>query len=423
MESDPIFALEQNSSDMLQQMEMLNSLFEFATEGILVANSKGEIRHANPATERMFGYDRGELNGKLVEVLLPKRYRHDHVGHREGYVQKPSPRSMGHGRDLYGLRKDGSEVMVEVSLSPFETHEGKFVMSFMVDVTERKKNEIELRLAHERLKQTTDALSLLNAELESKVQERTEELAEAIQKLAASKGEVMRALEKEKEVNELKSRFITTASHEFRTPLGTILSSVSLIGRYESETDIDKRKKHVDRIKSAVNNLTEILNDFLSIEKLEEGVIRCKPELVDLCELLREICDDMRSIARKGQQINLDCSIGMISLDPQIMKNAILNLVSNAIKYSDENAIISITVADRGDKLEIRVKDNGIGIPAEDVPNIFERFYRAKNSGNIQGTGLGLNIVRKYIEILGGTVTCDSRYGEGSTFTVIIPNK
>lgn len=406
---------------MLRKLETLNSLFDYATEGIIIADPHGVITLANPATERMFGYDRGELIGKKIEVLLPKRYHDKHVGYRESYVKKSEPRAMGHGRDLYGLRKDGTEIMVEVSLSPFETQEGKYVMSFMVDVTERKKNEIELRLAHERLKQTSDALSMLNAELESKVQERTEELAEAIQRLAQSKGEVMRALEKEKEVNELKSRFITTASHEFRTPLGTILSSVSLIARYESDADTDKRKKHVERIKSAVTNLTEILNDFLSIEKLEEGIIRCKPEATDLMKLLHEITDDMKGISQKAQTISIEYKGNpVVYIDPQLVKNAMMNLVSNAIKYSGEGSVIEVR-AKADDYLKIEVQDNGIGIPAEDVPHIFERFYRAKNSGNIQGTGLGLNIVKKYIELMGGKISCVSKFGEGSTFTVDIP--
>lgn len=415
---------EQNMPVMRRELEMLHSLVEYATEGIIIADSKGEITMTNPAAERMFGYDRNELVGKKIEVLLPKRYRDHHVGHRDSYMEKPAPRSMGHGRDLYGLRKDGSEIIVEVSLSPFETHDGKFVMSFMVDVTERKKNEIELRLAHERLKQTSDALSMLNAELESKVQERTEELAEAIQRLAASKGEVMRALEKEREVNEMKSRFITTASHEFRTPLGTILSSVSLIGRYETEADNDKRKKHIERIKSAVTNLTEILNDFLSIEKLEEGVVRQKAELIDLRKLLTEIGDDMRSISQKDQTISLDFTgDNFVTLDPQLAKNAVMNLVSNAIKYSGEGSKIQVRANTTGGKLKLEVEDNGIGIPEEDVPHIFERFYRARNSGNIQGTGLGLNIVKKYVELMDGTITCSSKFGEGTTFTVEIPLK
>lgn len=407
---------------MRREIEMLNSLFEYASEGIIICDNQGVIRLVNPAGEKMFGYGKGELNDKKIEILLPRRYHDKHVGHREGYIKRPEPRSMGHGRDLYGLRKDGTEIMVEVSLSPFETVEGKFVMSFMVDVSERKKNEIELSLAHERLKQTTDALSLLNAELESKVQDRTEELAEAIEKLAESKGEVMRALERERELNEMKSRFITTASHEFRTPLGTILSSVSLIGRYESNEDSDKRKKHIERIKAAVNNLTEILNDFLSIEKLEEGIIRCKPESVNLYELVREMCDVMRGIAKNGQTISLQYNCPqVITIDPQLMKNAVLNLLSNAIKYSGDHSDISVVVHVNDDRLFLDVSDTGIGIPAEDLQHIFERFYRAKNSGNAQGTGLGLNIVKKYVELMDGSIHCKSEVGKGSTFTIDIP--
>ncbi len=418
-----IFAAnEQNDSLMKRDMEMLNSLFEFATEGIVICNDKGEIRLANPAAEKMFGYERDELKGQKIEVLIPMRHRQGHISHRDGYVQKPEPRVMGSGRDLHGVRKDGSEIKVEISLSPFITTEGKFVMSFVVDISERKRNEVELRLAHERLQQTSEALSLLNAELESKVQARTEELAEAIHSLAQSKREVMRALEREKELNELKSRFITTASHEFRTPLGTILSSVSLIARYDTTEDAEKRKKHIERIKSSVNNLTEILNDFLSIEKLEEGIVRCNPETFDFKKLMHDMSDDMRNIAKAGQTITLDYSgASEVCLDRQLLKNSIINLFSNAIKYSPENKPIHVNVEIGNDKLKMNIRDNGIGIPEEDQPNIFERFYRAKNSGNIQGTGLGLNIVKKYVELMDGTISFESRFNEGTTFTLEIP--
>ncbi len=407
---------------MKRELEMLNSLFEYATEGIIICNLAGEISMVNPAAERMFGYAPDELNGKKIEVLLPMRHREKHAGLREGYTVHPEPRAMGSGRDLYGMRKDGKEIMVEVSLSPFNTTEGKFIMSFVVDITERKNNEIDLRLAHERLQQTSEALAKLNAELESKVRDRTEELADAIQRLAGSKREVMRALEREKELNEMKSRFVTTASHEFRTPLGTILSSVSLIARYDAQEDTDKRKKHIERIKAAVTNLTELLNDFLSLEKLEEGIIRCNPEHFNFAALVGTIVDDMRSLAGKGQAITLSYTgAAEIYLDPQLLKNTIINLISNAIKYSPEGKPIAVRVAITDDNLRLDIEDKGIGIPAEDQANVFERFYRARNSGNIQGTGLGLNIVKKYVELMGGEISFVSNFGEGTTFTVELP--
>jgi PAS domain S-box-containing protein len=407
---------------MKRELEMLNSLFEFATEGIIICDTSGTIRMSNPAGEKMFGYSENELRGNKIEILLPPRYHHKHVDHRENFVKKPEPRAMGVGRNLFGKRKDGTEIMLEVSLSPFKTTEGDFVMSFVVDVTGRKKSEMDLQLAHERLQQTTDALSLLNTELETKVKERTEELAVAIQRLALSKRDVMQALEKEKDLNELKSRFVTTASHEFRTPLATILSSVSLIARYDSNADSEKREKHISRIKSSVNNLTQILNDFLSIEKLEEGIVHNNPVKFNFAELVTEVSEDLRGISKKGQTIAVEYSGSEeITLDPQLMKNVMINLVSNAIKYSPEEKEIEINVEVDKKNLRVDIVDHGIGIPEEDQHHLFERFFRAKNSGNAQGTGLGLNIVKKYVELMDGEISFVSSFNEGSTFTISIP--
>ena len=406
---------------MNKEKSLLDALFEHATEGIIICNERGIITMINPAGTTTFGYDQDELLGQSIDVLLPKRVRDGHHKLRESYNENPAPRKMGEGRDLFGSRKDGSEIMVAVSLSPFETVQGKFVMAFVVDITSRKRNESDLLIAHEQLRQSADAIQQLNRELEDKVQARTEELADAIQQLAESKREVMLALEKERELNELKSRFVTMASHEFRTPLGTILSSASLIGKYETNEHQTKREKHIDRIKAAVSNLTEILNDFLSLEKLEEGVVRCQMVRINGKQLLSETIDDLKGISRNGQTIELVYEGNEeIFADPQLMKNILINLVSNAIKYSKDDGQITVSSAVTSERFELNITDRGIGIPLEDQKNIFDRFFRATNAGNIQGTGLGLNIVKKYVELMDGSISFVSSE-EGTTFTVSLP--
>lgn len=396
---------------MIQKIEMLNALFKHATEGIVVVGKDGGIVIANPKAEQLFGYVKDELIGKKIEVLIPQRYATGHVNHRDGYARNPHARSMGIGMDLFAMRKDGSEFPVEISLSNFSTSEGEYFMSFIIDITERKKQETEI--------------IKLNAELEKRVEERTEELAHAINRLAESKQEVMRALETEKELNELKSRFITTASHEFRTPLATILSSVSLIGEYPESSEQEKRLKHIRRIKSSVHNLTQILNDFLSLSKLEEGIVRNQPSEISVDEFAKDLIDEMKPTLKNGQSIHYvhQGKENSVEIDQQLLKNVLINLISNAIKYSHEDKEIYFTTACEKGKVVITVKDQGIGIPKEDQPLLFKRFFRAQNANNIQGTGLGLNIVKKYIELMDGDIRFKSEIDEGSVFTLEFPMK
>lgn len=244
--------------------------------------------------------------------------------------------------------------------------------------------------------------------------------------MAESKKELEKSLEKEKELNELKSRFVTTASHEFRTPLATILSSSSLIEKYNEKEDEPKRRKHLQRIQSSVNNLIEILNDFLSIGKLEEGVIRNKPEPLQVNDFVGGVVDGNRAILKKDQKVNYHHIDGNhnAEADLQMFKNVILNLLSNAAKYSNEGQTIDITtevIPGLAEMIELKVKDHGIGIPDKDQPHLFERFFRAKNAMNIEGTGLGLNIVKKYVELMHGSISFISTLGEGTEFTVRIP--
>jgi len=403
---------------MLKEIEMLDALFKHATEGIIVSDIKGTIVMVNPTAEKLFGYEPEELIGKTIETLIPRKYAHSHVKNREGYNEKPRPRTMGIGMDLHARRKDESEFPVEISLSNFNTTDGSYIMAFVIDISIRKEHEIEIIKANEEIKS-------LNIELESRVTERTEELAQAMNKLAESKQEIMRALEKEKELNELKSRFVTAASHEFRTPLATILSSVSLISRYKQTEEDDKRSKHITRIKSSVNNLTEILNDFLSLGKLEEGMIRNNPQAIHLESFAGEVAEEMKSMLKDDQKI-IYKHIGKdeeVKVDKHLLKNVLINLLSNAIKYSGEGKEIYFNTSEtKTGHLLIRIQDKGMGIPDADQPMLFERFFRAQNAGNIQGTGLGLNIVKKYVEIMGGEILFTSKLNEGSIFTITIPN-
>ena len=260
------------TSEIFYGEEKFKALFEYATEGILLVNQSGKIILANPACEKLFGYENGELQGNPIELLIPQRFAHNHSAHREKFNKNPHPRTMGIGMDLYGKRKNSEEFSVEVSLSPLETSTEKFVIAFIIDITTRKKNE-------DYIKKQKEELEILTKDLEKRVKDRTMILEEALHQLEKSREELSIALEKEKELNEMKSRFVSMASHEFRTPLATILSSIVLVTKYREQNDKENEMRHIERVKSSVSHMTDILNDMLSISKLEEGKINVKASL------------------------------------------------------------------------------------------------------------------------------------------------
>ncbi|WP_207431536.1 hybrid sensor histidine kinase/response regulator [Sabulibacter ruber] len=288
--------------------------------------------------------------------------------------------------------------------------------------------ERSIRYSIEHAKSLAEIQSL-NAQLEQRVEERTQELAEAIQKLEntnrilyEAQQEIEKALQKEKELNELKSRFVTTASHEFRTPLSTVLSSASIIARYKTTEEDQKRLKHVDRIKSAVQNLTVILNDFLSISRIEEGKVYNIPSTFNLVSFANEVVDEMQALVKDGQKIVYRHEGSeMVELDKQLLKNILINLLSNASKYSAEGKTIHLSTHVTPETSIITVQDEGIGIPAQDQTHLFTPFFRAQNATNIQGTGLGLNIVKRYVEVMDGTLDFKSELNQGTTFTITFP--
>jgi signal transduction histidine kinase len=243
-----------------------------------------------------------------------------------------------------------------------------------------------------------------------------------------SEEEIRKTLEKERQLNELKSRFVSMASHEFRTPLGSILSSTSLIEEYlgQKDTTVDfvrgKSEKHIKRIKSSIANLISILNDFLSLEKLEQGKVESKATVFNIEEFSKEIIEEVQPSLKKEQKIKYTHkgNGNEVCIDQQILKNVLLNLASNAIKYSPEGALIELKTISNNGNLTLEVTDQGMGIPEDDQQHLFERFFRAKNATNVQGTGLGLNIVKRYVELMGGSISFKTKENEGTTFKVTI---
>ncbi len=286
----------------------------------------------------------------------------------------------------------------------------------------------------------------MNAELEKRVSRRTEELAAAINQLLninkklefeiqerksaenalLEKEKALRkAYEREKELNHLKSRFVSMASHEFRTPLSAILSSAELIEAYNDGGQDQKREKHIVRIRSAVNNLTSILNDFLSLSKLEEGKVLSHPVEFMFNDFCNDLLDDILPILKPGQKVisPTDNLKTVLFLDHKLLKNILLNLFSNAIKYSEQGKSIYFEFSMDEKSLYFSIRDEGIGIPSEEQEHLFTRFFRAHYVENIQGTGLGLTIVKRYLELMNGTIQYESKEGHGTKFKISLPKK
>jgi len=401
-----------------------NVLFENKTVGIIIVNSKGNIIESNVYAGMLFGYTPCELKQINVDQLVPNSIRDQHVAHRQDFAARPRTRTMGTGLDLNGQRKDGSVFPIEISLSPFEKDGLRFVTAFIMDISLRKQNEMKIRKQNEELEAIKIQLEELNIALEKKVSDRTKILQETLFELENSRNELTEALEKEKELGELKSRFVSMASHEFRTPLAAVLSSANLMSRYIDGGQPEKCIRHIQRIKSSVDHLNNVLEDFLSLGKIEEGKINIQSSEFNLCHEIESLVTDMQEIAKSGQKVlfhrkfDWDC---IIRGDRHLLRNAMINLISNAIKFSEEGKNIDVSVEKASRWVQISIQDHGLGIPDEEQKHLFDRFFRASNVSNIQGTGLGLYIVKRYVEMMNGELSFTSNNGKGTTFTIQIP--
>src|SRR5690242_2286049 len=406
---------------LIREQEKFKAVFQNASLGILVVDQTGAITLANNFLITLFGYsNENELIGKKLEILIPQRYHHQHVADRERFTEHPTTRPMGMGRDLFGISKSGRELPLEISLSSYSNDEGVFSIAFISDITSRIEAQNKLKEQRLELAAMNKKMEALNEELEKKVEARTAKLQETMQKLEASKDELSKALSKERDLGDMKSAFVSMASHEFRTPLSTILSSASLLAKYKLTEDQEKRDRHIQRIKSSVINLNNILNEFLSLGKIEDGKITAHESVFDIKEFVSLQINEMNEILKPGQKVTYSHKgNNEVTLDEVLFKNILINLLSNAIKFSAENKPVFITtnVSDR--KLTFSIKDEGMGISKKDQAHLCEIFFRAGNALNIPGTGLGLHIVAKYVEMMNGTIEIKSELDKGTEIILI----
>lgn len=413
-----------SQTDFQKNSKIFSLLFEGISEGIIVVDETQHVVEVNTAAEIMFGYKKNELMGRHLDVLIPKNYRPNHSKYADEFIDKSEKRQMGHGRNLYGLKKNGEIFPVEAGLNPFQYEGKRYVMSLISDITERQTQKSKIEE--------------LNRDLERKIEQRTEELkltidelqnlntklGREVQKRKQAEAKTKKALQKEIELNELKTKFLSLVSHEFKTPLSGILTSSTLAKKYTESEQQEKREKHLNTIKNKVHYLTGILNDFLSIERLESGRVTYKFEEFSLITLVNEVIYNANVTLKDGQEIIYPQNLQDISLkqDKHVLELVLSNLLSNAIKYSSEGTTIYFDVeTTEGNLVKFRIKDEGIGIPKEDQKHIFERYFRAENALNNQGTGIGLNIAKVHLENLNGSISFESEEGKGTTFYIEIP--
>jgi PAS domain S-box-containing protein len=536
-----------------QNIDLFKNIFELSVNGILVVDADGIIIKANPASEKLFGYKLGELIQQKAADRIPYKFQKKELNNSERHFDILKAKRIEEGLDLFGLKEDGAQFPLEISLRTTSMDGKEVVIVFITDITAREKIE-------KKLKSTQSQLQIYSLELEEKVASRTSELLATVEKLVASnlsledqieetqdakksviaskslssaiaknfpngfiivfnanfemlliEGETVallgldkivfeettvaditlfssvqkvklkqdilktiagehlgfevafknkyfsvntiplvdknafissalfvfsniterkkveqdsqNALKKEQELNELKSRFVAMASHEFRTPLSAIQTSAILIGRQNEPGKEQKREKYVSQIKRNVKQLIVILNDFLSLSKLEEGKVTANKVNFDFVALAKTLIEEVSITKKMGKNIILSApdTPVLLNLDPKLVRRILMNLLSNAIKYSPENTDIHIKIEERNECISLEVKNQGIGIPEEEQDKLFERFFRAKNAQDIEGTGLGLHIIKQFVDLMSGTIDFKSKTNKGATFLVKLP--
>lgn len=393
----------------MEKAALLAAIIENAIDGFITIDYQGKIESVNPAACKLFRYRPDEVIGKNVRFLMPPPHQSAHDDYLHRYQQTSEAHIIGIGREVLGMRKDQSIFPFRLSVSKVHYSERIIYAGFIHDLSREKE-------AEEHLKEYT-------AHLEELVDERTISLKKTVSALQKAKEEISLSLQKEIELSQLKSRFVSMASHEFRTPLSSIQLSASLVERYTEALKNPKIGKHIGKIKTAIGHLSNILNDLLSLEKLQTGKIEPHFQEFDLVKFSEEITEEMQMVAKEHQQIIYQHTgnSSLVKLDQNLLRHCLINLLSNATKYSADHAVIEFDTELKGHSCLLKIKDSGIGIPDADLKHLFEPFFRASNVGTISGTGLGLNIVSRYIDLMNGTISVISSEKSGSTFTITFP--
>lgn len=372
MQNLELIATQERLTAALKEYE---ELFELSPVGYFILDKNSLIKKVNKRGCVQLGLNKAQLIGKPFSTFIHTEFHQDNFYRHKNLVIEEGTLEL---MECEIEKKDGPvfSALIKSTIVNDEQSSFKHLLSMVNDVTHIKEHEHEVETA----------------------------------------------LIKEKELNELKSRFIAMASHEFRTPLSAVLSSTALVERYAQMGQDEQMHKHLSRIKASIKDLVSILDEFLSIEKLESGKVEITRRNFNLPEFCEDVVEEVRSIMRKGQNI-IYKHIGdeEIKEDKIIIQHVLLNLLSNACKYSGEDKEINLSTMVTDNKISMKIKDNGIGIPEDEQNNIFSRFFRAQNAVAIQGTGLGLNIVKRYVELINGTIDFTSKTNEGTTFTVELP--